>query len=58
MRGAMQYFECQMQKFPLEICISTRRDVSLPRDEMWIFTRHGIYTLWNGDISTRRARAH
>ena len=52
MRGAMQYFACQMPKFPMEIQISTRRDMALPRDEtcylheMWhvAFTRDGIMT--------------
>ena len=33
-RGAMQYFTCQMPKFPMEIQISTRRDVALRRG-MW-----------------------
>ena len=35
MRGAMQYFTCQMPKFPMEIQISTGQDVALPRDETW-----------------------
>ena len=45
-RGAMQYFACQMPKFLVEIQISTRRDVALPRDETWhvAFTRDGIVT--------------
>ena len=38
MHGATQYFACQMPKFPVKICISTRRDVALARDETWYFT--------------------
>ena len=36
-RGATKYFACEIPKFPVEICISTRRDVALPRDETWYF---------------------
>ena len=47
MRGAMQYFACQVPKFLVEIQISTRQDVALPRDKMWdvAFTRDGIVIL-------------
>ena len=31
----MQYFACQMSKFPVEICISMRRNVALPQDKVW-----------------------
>ena len=43
-RGATQYFACQMPKFLVEIQISMRRDVALPRDKTWhmAFTRDGI----------------
>ena len=47
MRGAMQYFACQMPKFLVEIQISMRRDVA-----------RGIYTQWNRGIYTRRGHAH
>ena len=45
-RGATQYLACQMPKFLVEIQISTRRYVALPRDETWhvAFTRDGIMT--------------
>ena len=42
MRGAMQYFTCQMPMFPVEIQISTRRDVALRRG---IYTRRGMWHL-------------
>ena len=41
--GATKYFVCQMPKFPMEICISTRRDETWHSDV--VFTRdvaHGI----------------
>ena len=37
--GATKYFTCQMPKFPVEICISTRRDVAF---RLGIYTRRGI----------------
>ena len=46
MRGAVQYFTCQMPKFAVEICISTRREVALPRDETWyLHERRGMWHL-------------
>ena len=46
--GAMKYFACQILKFPVEICISTRRDVAFrriyTRRGTWYFTRDGIVT--------------
>jgi len=40
--GNTRYFTCKMQKFPMEIIISTRRDVVFPRDETWHSTRQVI----------------
>ena len=39
-------FRMSNAKFPVEIQISMRQDVELPRDEMWhvAFTRDGIVT--------------
>ena len=53
MRGATQYFVCQIPKFLVEICISTRQDMVFTQD-----VARGIYTRWNCDISMRRGRAH
>ena len=55
MCGATQYFMCQMLKFPVEVYISTRQDVALPRGDV-VFTRDvacGIYKRQNRDISAR-----
>ena len=41
MRIATQYFMCQMPKFPVVFCISTRCDVALPRV---VFTRDMAFT--------------
>ena len=48
--GATKYFACQMPEFPVEICISTRRDVAFRhgiymRRVTWHFTRDGIVTI-------------
>ena len=50
-------FHVLIPKIAVEIHISTRRDVALPRV---VFTRdrRGIYTRWKRDISTRRVSAH
>ena len=47
--GATKYFACQMPNFPVEICISTRRDVAFrcgiyTRRGTWHFTRNEIVT--------------
>ena len=47
--GATKYFACQMPEFPVEIQISTRRDVAFRRGiymrhGTWHFTRDGIVT--------------
>ena len=49
--GATKYFTCQMPEFPVEIQISTRRDVAFRRGVYrdtrrgtWHFTRDGIVT--------------
>jgi len=43
-RGNTRYFAYKMQKFPVEIIISTWQDVVFPHDETWYFhmTRRGI----------------
>ena len=47
--GATKYFACQMPEFPVEIQISTTRDVAFRRGiymrrGTWHFTRDGIVT--------------
>ena len=47
--GATKYFACQMPEFPVEIQISTRRDMAFRRGiymrrGTWHFTRDGIVT--------------
>ena len=49
--GAAKYFACQRPEFPVEICISTRRDVVFTRDV-------AFYTWQNCDFYTRHGCAH
>ena len=47
--GATKYFACQMPKFPVEICISMRRDVAFRRG---IYTRRGTWHFTHDGIVT------
>ena len=59
-RGATQYFACQMPKFLVEIQISTRRDMALPRDETWhvAFTQDGIVTFTRNVVMLTKLNNH
>ena len=50
MHGATQYFARQMPKFPVEICVFTRQDMALPRDETWYL--HETWDLHGNGIMT------
>ena len=57
--GATKYFVCQMPEFPVEIQISTLRDVAFRRGISLHETWHvAFYTRWNRDFYTLRGCAH